>query len=60
MYKWIGTIIMTAIKELTIKKVVELIAVGDIVSKVINEAADRAENVAGFLERIEEGIKENE
>ena len=60
MFKWIGAILMGTIKDMTARKAVELLATGEIISNVIDEAADRAENVADLLESIEEGLKERQ
>ena len=56
--KWIGEIIMTVMKTRTIAKTMELIATGEVIKNVVEEAADRAEGVADFLEEIERNIKE--
>jgi 2-C-methyl-D-erythritol 4-phosphate cytidylyltransferase len=56
--KWIGEIIMTVMKTMTITKAIGLFATGEVLKNVVEEAADRAESVADLLEEIERSIKE--
>ena len=60
MFRWIGAIIMTTAKSLTFSEILGLLTTGQIASNVVEEAADRAEDVADLLEKIEESIKEDQ
>jgi hypothetical protein len=60
MYKWIGEIIMTTMKTLTVAQALEMLTTGTLVDNVVVEAAERAEGVADLLEEIESTIMENQ